>query len=142
MWRTAAHAVGNLWGQRVTSLISNGPDLFISTSAKSPFDWNAKAFPFLAPDKWKAYGKVYRTTMPGHLAAPTKWTDGPTTIEFLVRGSEISIEQDGRRLAETTMTGSLAEQSGRVKALKGVKWGDGIYGRFGGASINGTINGQ
>ena len=136
------HAVRNLWGQRVTSLIPNGPDLFIATSAKSPFEWDAKTFPFLAPNKWKSYGEIYRTTMPGHLAAPMKWTDGPTTIEFIIRGPEIAIHQDGKRLATTTLTGSLAEQLSRVKVLKNVKWGDGIYGRFGGASIRGNINGQ
>lgn len=131
---------GNMWGQRVTSLISSGPDLFISTSAKAPFEWNSKSYPFLAPDKWKSYGKVYRATISGHLAAPTRWTDGPTTIKFLIRGSEIAIEQDGKRLATTTLTGSLREQVGNIRGLQNVKWGDGIYGRFGGVSISGTIN--
>ena len=60
------NAVSNLWGQRVTSLVTIGRDLFISTSAKFPCEWNAEQFPFLAPDKWKSYGSVYRMTMPGH----------------------------------------------------------------------------
>ncbi len=132
----------NRWGQRVTSLITSGADLFISTSAKSPYEWNPKPFPFLAPDKWKSYGKVYRTTMPGHLAAPTKWTDGPTTIEFIIQGSKIAIDQDGKRTAATNVTGAIAEQLGKLKRLKDVEWGDGIYGSFGGASIKGTINSQ
>ena len=55
----------NQWGQRVTSLITSGPDLFISTSAKSPQKWDPKLTPFLAPDKWKSYGKVYRVSLPG-----------------------------------------------------------------------------
>jgi hypothetical protein len=80
--------------------------------------------------------------MPGHLAAPTKWTDGQTRIEFTLRGREIAIHQDGKRLATTTVTGTLAEQLDRVKALENVKWGDGIYGPFGGATINGIINSQ
>lgn len=132
----------NMWGQRVTSLIANGPDLFISTSAKSPYEWAPKKYPFLAPEKWKSYGKVYRATMPGHLAAPTKWTDGPTTIEFMIRGREIAIQQDGKLLATATLTGLLAEQLGKVTELKNAKWGDGIYGRFGGATIKGSINSQ
>jgi hypothetical protein len=77
--------------------------------------------------------------MPGHLAAPAKWTDGLTTIEFIIRGTEITIQQDGKRLATTTLTGSLADQLGKVKGLGNVKWGDGIYGRFGGVSIRGKI---
>ncbi|MCH2589330.1 MAG: NADH dehydrogenase [ubiquinone] 1 beta subcomplex subunit 3 [Planctomycetales bacterium] len=134
------HPVLNLWGQRVTSLIPNGPDLFISTSSKGVDKWKPKEFPFLAPEKWKSYGKVYRATMPGHLAAATKWTEGPTTIEFLVRGTEIVIRQDGKRIGSATLTGSLAGKLAKVKALKNVKWGDGTYGRFAGKTIKGSIH--
>ena len=130
----------NLWGQRVTSLIASGPDLFISTSAKAPYEWAPKKYPFLAPEKWKSYGNVYRATMSGHLAAPTRWTDSPTMIEFIIHGSEIVIQQDGKRLATTTLTGSLEKQVGNVTAMKNVNWGDGIYGPFGGKSISGTIS--
>jgi len=91
-----------------------------------------------APETWKACGKIYRATMPGHLAAPTMWTEGPTTIEFVIRGPEIVIQQDGKRLGPTTLTGTVAEQLGQMKQLKNVKWGEGIYGRFGGASIKGS----
>ena len=134
------HPVQNLWGQRVTSLIPNGPDLFLSTSSKGVDKWKPQEFPFLAPEKWKSYGKVYRVTMPGHLAAATAWTDGPTTIEFIIRGPEVVIRQDGQRRASTTLTGALAEQLNKLKELKNVTWGDGIYGRFGGVSIEGNIN--
>ena len=134
------HPVANLWGQRVTSLIPNGPDLFLSTSSKGVDKWKPQEFPFLAPEKWKSYGKVYRVTMPGHLAAATAWTDGPTTIEFIIRGPEVVIRQDGQRRASTTLTGALAEQLNKLKELKNVTWGDGIYGRFGGVSIEGNIN--
>jgi hypothetical protein len=131
--------VSNQWGQRVTSLIPSGPDLFIATSAKWPCDWDAEKFPFLAPDKWKSYGTVYRMTMPGHLGAATKWTDGPTTIEFTIRGSEITIAQDGNGLASTTLTGPLAERLGVLSQLSNIKWGDGIYGPFSGTAIDGNV---
>ena len=72
----------------------------------------------------------------------TKWTDGPTTIKFRIHGSEIAIHQDGKRLASTTVTGPLAGQLRKVKALENVKRGDVIYGRFGGALINGNISSQ
>ena len=130
---------GNRWGQRVTSMIPNGPDLFIATSAKSPFRWDPKEFPFLAPDKWKSYGKVYRVTMPGHLAVPIRST-GPTTIEFIIEDGEIAILQDGKQLAKTTVPGSLGERIGESKGLEKVEWGDGIYGRFAGASIRGSVS--
>ncbi len=61
--------VGNLWGQRITSLVTSGSDLFVSTSAKAPCQWDPDRFPFLAGNKWKAYGAVYQLTMPGHLGA-------------------------------------------------------------------------
>ena len=134
------HNPRNLWGQRVTSLVANGPNLFIATSAKSPFKWDEKQFPFLAPDKWKSYGKVYRMTMPGHVSTPTKWTEGPTTFEFVLKGSGVTVIQDGKSLDTTKLTGSLAQQLGKIKSFKNIKWGKGIYGPFGGTSIKGKIN--
>lgn len=133
-------SVGNQWGQRVTSLVTSGTDLFISTSAKWPCEWDAEKFPFLAPDKWKAYGSVYRMTMPGHLGATTKWTDGPTTIEFTIRGAEFAIAQDGEQLAAATATGPLAERLRGMTGLEPAKWGDGIYGKFRGKVIEGTMS--
>jgi hypothetical protein len=134
------YAVGNQWGQRVTSLVCCGPDLFISTSAKSPCQWDPKQFPFLAPDKWKSYGAVYRMTMPGHLSATTNWTEGPTTIEFTIRGSDIAITQDGQELAAATLSDPLAGRTRALTQLKNVQWGNGIYGRFNGTAINGTVS--
>lgn len=131
--------VGNQWGQRVTGLVTSGPDLFVSTSAKWPCEWDAKRFPFLAPDRWQAYGTVYRLTMPGQLSAPIRWTDGPTTIKFMIRGTTMSIAQDGKQLATTTLTGPLAERVGTRSAFEKVTWGDGIYGSFGGTSIRGEM---
>ncbi|MBM3997107.1 MAG: hypothetical protein FJ303_23595 [Planctomycetes bacterium] len=135
-------AVKNLWGQRVTSLVTSGPDLFISTSAKWPAEWDAKKFPFLAPEKWKSYGSVYRLTMPGHLGAATKWTDGPTKMEFIIRGSRVSITQDGEPLAAVTLTGPLAERLTGMTRLKNLRWGDGIYGRFSGKAMDGVVKVQ
>ncbi len=133
------NSVGNQWGQRVTGLVTSGPDLFISTSAKWPCEWDAEKFPFLAPDKWRSYGSVYRMSMPGHFGATTNWTDGPTTIEFTIRGAEVSIAQDGKQLASAALTGPLAERVSALTDLKLAKWGDGIYGRFSGTAIDGTI---
>jgi len=136
------HAVSNLWGQRVTSLVTSGPDLFVSTSAKFPCEWDATQYPFLAPDKWKSYGSVYRLTMPGHLGATTKWTDGRTALEFTIRGADITIAQDGKELAGAMLTGPLGEQLRAISAVTNVKWGDGIYGKFGGTLTRGVINGR
>ena len=131
--------VGNQWGQRVTSLVTVGDGLLVSTSAKSPSVWNPEQNPFLAPDKWKSYGTVYRLTMPGHLSATTNWTDGPTTLEFTIRGSTMEIKQDGQPLATATITGPLAEQLRSLTKLKPVTWGTGIYGKFRGQAINGRV---
>lgn len=128
----------NLWGQRVTSLVPSGTDLFISTSAKAPFEWNPEKYPFLAPDKWKSYGKVYRATMPGHLSASTKWTEGPTKLEFVIREGEMSIRQDGVVLTTSRLTGSLAERVSKVGSLT-VKWGSGIYGPHRCVSLRGAL---
>lgn len=134
------HPVKNQWGQRVTSLVTSGDSLFVSTSAKDPCEWNPAQNPFLAPDKWKSYGSVYRITMPGHLGAATAWTDGPTRFELTLAGNQMSITQDGRRLATTTVMGSLGEKLQRRITFQPVKWGLGLYGSFAGARLTGTVH--
>ena len=79
---------------------------------------NAERNPFLAPDKWKAYGTVHRLTMPGHLGARTSWTDGPTRIDLTLRGAEMSIAQDGTPLASTKVAGALGDKLRRRVNLK------------------------
>jgi hypothetical protein len=136
------NATSNQWGQRVTSLVTSGADLFISTSAKWPCDWEPEKFAFLAPDKWKSYGSVYRMTMPGHLGATTKWTGSPATFEFVIDGATMSILQDGVELASTTVTGPLAERLGAMSNLSDIKWGNGIYGPFTGPAVSGVVGGK
>ncbi|MEO2015021.1 MAG: hypothetical protein ABGZ53_11690 [Fuerstiella sp.] len=132
--------VGNQWGQRVTSLVPSGPSLFVSTSAKWPAEWDPDKFAFLAPDKWKSYGTVYKLTVSGHLGAATKWTDGPTTFEFVIHDDQISITQDGKRIAATTVAGEVAKKMRDTPRLNNVNWGHGIFGPFGGEAIAGTVH--
>ena len=132
----------NQWGQRVTSLITSGPDLFISTSAKSPQKWDPKLTPFLAPDKWKSYGKVYRVSLPGHLSAPTKWTQGATTLVFTVTDAEMSIKQDGAVLTKIPLDASLAKLLSRTDVLENVGWGEGVFGPHRCVSLDGSVQGR
>ena len=133
------HPVKNLWGQRVTSLVPNGPDLFVATSAKSPMTWDPNRFPFLSPDKWKSYGSVYRLTMPGHFSAPTTWTAGATTFEFEIRGSNVVVRQDGKVLVAGEVAGPLGKRLKNSLKLEEISWGDGIYGDFRGRSLEGKL---
>jgi len=130
----------NQWGQRITSLITSGPDLFVGTSAKSPQKWDPQRNLFLAPDKWKSYGKVYRVSLPGHLSAPTQWTRGKTTLIFTLYHSEMSIQQDGTLLARVPLSPGLAKLSSRVDVNSDIKWGTGIYGPHRFASLKGVAN--
>ncbi len=132
--------VKNQWGQRVTSLIPAGNSLFVSTSSKSPVKWSPAKFPFLAPEKWKSYGAVHQLTMSGHLGAAVKWSDGPTEIEFIINNDEVSISQDGKVIAETTITGPIAKQLNKTSKLVKIKWGEGIYGQFNGDTIEGVVH--
>lgn len=127
----------NQWGQRVTSLVPIGDSLYVSTSAKNPTAWNPEQNPFLAPQKWKSYGAVYRLTMPGHLGAATAWTEGPTQFVLAIQGSEMSISQDGQRLATTRITGTLADKLRSLTKLRPIQWGEGVYGRFNGKNLEG-----
>ena len=134
--------VGNLWGQRVTSLVTSGSQLFVSTSAKHPAKWEPDKYPFLAPEKWKSYGAVHQLSAPGHLGAVTKWTSGPTTLEFTVGKDEIRITQDGQTLASAPLTETLQEQINSAGISPDVNWGDGIYGQFSGPAISGRVTSQ
>ena len=133
------HDVRNLWGQRITSLVTSGDSLFVSTSAKYPCEWNADTFPFLAEEKWKSYGSVYRMKIPGHLGAKAEWTSAATVFEFTVSGREMTISQDGKRIGSTTISGALAKKLERQPKLKPVRWGTGIYGGFNGLRIDGKL---
>jgi hypothetical protein len=133
------HVVSNLWGQRITSLVTSGDSLFVSTSAKAPCEWNAATFPFLADDRWKSYGSVYRVQIPGHLGAKTEWTSGATVFEFTVSAGALTILQDGKQIGTTPISGVLAKKLSRPTKLRDVQWGNGIYGRFSGRSLNGRL---
>ena len=79
-------------------------------------------------------------TMPGHMAVSTKWTKGPTTFEFVLKDSGVTVLQDGKHLDRDKLTGSLAQQLSQVNLFNNIMWGKGIYGLFGGTSIKGNIN--
>lgn len=122
-------------------MIPLGADLYISTSAKgAETKWEPERYPFLAPEKWKSYGTVWRLRMPGHLGASTAWTAGQTTLDFSIRGTTMTISQDGQKLAETTISGPLADQLRQVSKFQPVRWDEWIYGKFAGRRIHSTMN--
>lgn len=134
-----SNPISNLWGQRITSLVTTGPSLFVSTSAKTPCVWDADSNPFLSPNKWKSYGTVYQLTMPGHLGAATAWTDGPTKFEFAINRDTLTIHQDGKLIGTAAMPEMSTSQLETLSALKTVRWGKGIYGDYGGKSVSGSV---
>lgn len=134
------HDVSNLWGQRITSLVPIGDSLYVSTSAKAPAEWSPERFPFLnEDDKWKSYGSVYRLKIPGHLGASTRWTSGASVFEFTISREQIVIKQDGEQIGAAALTGSTVERLKRNPEFRAVRWGDGIYGKFSGRRIEGTL---
>ena len=131
--------VGNMWGQRVTSLVVSGAHLYVSTSAKAPYPWEPQKYPFLTPSKWKSYGKVYQLTTPGSLAACLKWTTGPTILTFSLKANELSIHQDGLLLARSQVTGKIRDLVQAMRISQRVQWGNGVYGRYGGKALEGRV---
>ncbi|MBI2300485.1 MAG: hypothetical protein HYU66_16350, partial [Armatimonadetes bacterium] len=129
--------VQNQWGQRVTSLVPWGDSLIASTSAKAPCDWEPR-FEFLGGEKWKAYGTIYRLTIPGSLSVPVAWTAGPTELRLSIRGDEMRIEQDGRLLGAAKLPEALLARL-RGAEYQPVQWGRGVFGRYGGESLDGTV---
>jgi hypothetical protein len=130
----ALGGVANLWGQRVTGLTVLGADLMVSTSAKSPCEWKPEVA-FLENGLWKEYGSIHKLTIPGHASAPIDWTGKPTAFSIRLSDGELSIVQDGQSL--TTCTFPIGFDA-KIRATD-VKWGEGIYGAFGGAAMHGKV---
>ncbi len=128
----AGHIPPNQWGQRVSSLVPHGTDLFVATSAKSPAQWDPQNAPWLTPDLWKSYGSIHRLFMPGHLGVIAAWTDGPTTFEFVFSGDLLTIRQDGSTLGEARIP-HLPKPD--TTTFPEITSGKGIYGTFCGRSI-------
>ena len=126
--------VANQWGQRITSLVPMGSSLMISTSAKSPTEWEP-AFDFVGEGRWLEYGTVHRLTMPGSLSVPVKWTEGATRLDFVLKERTMAIVQDGDELASAPIDGSLEAGMGAGEAA----WGRGVFGSFGGLALEGWV---
>jgi len=126
---TRLDPVLNRWGQRVTSLTPLGDSLYISTSAKSSAPYAPK-FTFLAGDKWKEYGAVYRFRKSGCLAAPFVWKTEPTTFEFAFDGARLTVSQDGEAVAAADCAERPAGE------LREVKFGTGVFGPFDGKVVS------
>ncbi|NOZ38994.1 MAG: hypothetical protein GXP24_02055 [Planctomycetes bacterium] len=133
----ALDGVANQWGQRVTSMVPLRDALLISTSAKWPCPWKPK-FDFVGDDAWKEYGSVTRVRASGHLSAAVKWTDGPTEFRFTLADGVMRVEQDGRLLGSSTLDGSVKSVPDSACSLNDVDWGQGAYGIFTGARVEGT----
>jgi len=127
----------NDWGQRVTSLIPWGDSLIASTSAKWPRKWEP-AFDFLADGKWMEYGAVTRLTTPGSLSVPVRCTPEPTELRFTLGSDGLSITQDGELLGTAALAPDVAAAIAAGE-LGDVTWGEGIFGAYGGAKLEGKV---
>lgn len=129
----ALGGVANLWGQRVTSAVTIGPDLIFSTSAKSPLEWEPK-YSFVDNDRWKEYGSVHRMYVPGNLSVYIDYGDGNVDLRFSLADGFQTIEQNRRIIARHPISNDierLIEQSTPESPANG----KGIFGAFGGRSI-------
>lgn len=123
----------NDWGQRVTGLVPMGTSLFVSTSAKGPWPANQRP-PFLTDDAYAEYGKVYRITVPGVISAPIEWKNGPTTLKFTINKNRMTMEQDGKLLAECAAPADARAFSDRMV------WSKGLFGAMTGTLKNKTTS--
>jgi hypothetical protein len=120
----------NQFGQRVTSMVTIGDSLLLSTSAKGNIAWDPKYADFLTEEQRREYGAVLQMKLPGNLAAPIQWKDGPTQFEFLLFADRMVIRQDGRELAATSLDPGFLR--GPLASLRScprkIDWGHGIFG--------------
>jgi hypothetical protein len=128
----------NQWGQRITSLIPLGDSLTIGTSAKWPCEWSPQ-LDFAAGEKWKEYGAVIRLRGGGSLSAPVRWTNGPTELRFTVSSDQMAVAQDGQLLAAAELGAELAAKLGGARKFREIAWGKGVFGAFGGQSLQGRV---
>lgn len=115
--------VRNHWGQRVTGMIPLGDSLYLSTSTKGTVAWKDE-YTFLTERQRREYGAVVRLTMPGNLAVPLPWKDGPVELTFEVSADRLAVKQDGRLLSST----SLPEDLDLNLSDLDVTWGTGAFG--------------
>ena len=134
----ALGGVANQWGQRVTSLIPLGPDLIVSTSAKWPCPWEPK-FCFVGEGAWQEYGAVTRLSAPGHLSAPLAWREGEMELRFVLEDGAMRILQDGNEAGRTHIGSPLEEGFSGAGGIATATWGQGIYGAYGGKTLEGEI---
>ncbi len=116
--------VMNQWGQRVCGLAPWRDSLMVATSAKGPMPRDTR-MPFLTDEVYEQYGRVWRYTLPGHLSAPLRYTEGPTEITCRVERDRLVILQDGVVRGETAIEPSLLADLQPA----GITWGRGLYGR-------------
>ncbi|MEZ6047772.1 MAG: hypothetical protein R3C11_19780 [Planctomycetaceae bacterium] len=120
----------NLWGQRVTSLITMDDRLYISTSSKSGFAYQS-IFGFLSGEQLLDYGRVYQLRQPGQLTFPTNWSPGPQKFTFEVKGQTMRLFKEGEQVASQELPeGFVTEQ-----APHHIEWGKGVFGKLTGKLI-------
>jgi hypothetical protein len=103
-----------------------GESLYVGTSAYRPWE-RRRDLDFLTDEVWEDFGRVHKLTVPGCLAVPIAWRDGPSTLRFVVEDGALSIEQDGKQLAQSSQAAALVDPSGATIAT-----GRGLYGPSGG----------
>ncbi len=132
----AVDPVLNLWGQRVSGMAPLNGGLLLTTSSKSGQPWEAK-FDFLTPEQRSDYGAVYLATLPGNLAASTRWTGRPRTFTFALTGDELVVQQDGQPLGRVPLD---AEQ---LRSLRdgAITFGRGVYGPLKGKLLEAEATG-
>jgi hypothetical protein len=129
--------VVNDWGQRVTSMIPIGDSLMLSTSAKGNHRWDPR-YDFLPESRRREYGAVLQMTLPGNVAAPIRWSERRTRLEFLLFRERMVVRQDGRLVAESRLDPPLAEG---LKPAR-IAWGRGVFGPVRGRLLRARARGE
>jgi hypothetical protein len=136
-----AGLVLNQYGQRVTSMVPLGDSLIISTSAKWPFEPDPPP-DFMSAEQLAEYGSVWRLRVPGCVSAPIHPVSGRTTLEFTIAADEMRIAQNELLLASTPLSPEMAARLTGTAGWADPSWGEGVFGPFGGAAIEGACSAE
>lgn len=113
----------NHWGQRITSLVPLGSDLYMGTSSKGINTWT-KDNDFLPQHQADEYGSMLKLTLPGTVTVPVSWNANPLRLHFCIFPDHIEIrDQHG------TMGSAKIERMTYESLLPtSVRKGTGVFG--------------
>jgi len=113
----------NHWGQRITSLVPLGSDLYMGTSSKGIDNWT-KDRDFLPQHQADEYGSMLKLTLPGTVTVPVNWSTNSISLHFCIFPDHIEIRDKHATLGSAKIEPMTYKSLLRASVRKGT----GVFG--------------